>query len=115
MAHESTPHEQVGHVMSFRVLLAVWIALMFLTYVTVAATTFNLGEFNLMLAMGIATLKASLVLLFFMHLVYDRPFNAVIFICSLCFVMLFVILAMVDTAHYQNTLIPGYAPAMAPE
>jgi len=55
------------------------------------------------------------VLLFFMHLVYDRPFNAVIFICSLCFVMLFVILAMVDTAHYQNTLIPGYAPAMAPE
>lgn len=115
MAHDSNTHEQVGHVVSFWILLVVWITLMVLTYVTVAATTINLGDFNLMLAMGIATVKASLVLLFFMHLAYDRPFNAVIIICSLCFVMLFVTLALVDTEHYQDTLIPGYAPAMAPK
>ena len=104
--------EHVGHVVPFWLLFMVWAALMILTYITVEATNFDLGNMNLMLAMGIATLKGSLVVLFFMHLAFDRPFNAIVFIASLCFVMLFVILALVDTGHYQDTLIPGYAPDM---
>ena len=101
------------HVVPMRVLLAVWAALVVLTVVTVAATWVDLGSLNLWLAMAIATLKASLVLLYFMHMRYDAPFNAVIFVAALLFVMLFVSFALIDTAAYQPEMIPGYAPGMA--
>ena len=100
------------HVVPMRVLLAVWAALVVLSVVTVAATGVDLGSLNLWLAMAIATLKASLVLLYFMHMRYDAPFNAVIFVAALLFVMLFVSFALIDTAAYQPEMIPGYAPGM---
>jgi cytochrome c oxidase subunit 4 len=65
-----------------------------------------------LLALAIATLKASLVVLYFMHMRYDHPFNAIVFIGSLLFVMLLVVLALLDTQAYQPELIPGYAPGM---
>lgn len=100
------------HVVPLQVLLAVWGALMVLTVVTVAATWIDLGRFNLLLALAIATVKASLVVLYFMHMRYDRPFNAVVFVGALLFVALFVAITLIDTAAYQPELIPGYAPGM---
>ncbi|MCX7016649.1 MAG: cytochrome C oxidase subunit IV family protein [Candidatus Sumerlaeota bacterium] len=100
------------HVVPLRVLLAVWGALMVFTALTVAATEVDLGAFNLFIALGIATAKASLVLLYFMHLRYDKPFNAVVFICALLFVAIFISLVLVDTTQYQPELIPGYAPEL---
>lgn len=100
------------HVTPARVLLTVWGLLLALTLLTVAATWADLGGFNLWVAMLIATVKASCVALYFMHLRWDRPFNAVVFIGSLLFVMLFVGLALMDTQSYQPELIPGYAPKM---
>lgn len=100
------------HIVKLRVLLAVWGALLVLTYFTVAATYVDLGSLNLWVAMGVATLKGSLVALYFMHLRYDRPFNAIVFITALVFVMLFVSLALLDTVHYKPEMIPGYAPAL---
>jgi cytochrome c oxidase subunit 4 len=98
------------HIVPVPLLLAVWMGLMVLTVVTVAATSIDWGKFNLWLAMLIATVKASLVALYFMHLRYDKPFNAIVFIASLVFVMLFVGLAMMDTVEYQPELVPGHAP-----
>jgi cytochrome c oxidase subunit 4 len=98
--------------MPANVLLAVWGALVVLTVVTVAATWIDLGRLNLLLAMAIATVKASLVLLYFMHMRYDRPFNAVVFVAALLFVALFVGITLIDTSAYQPELIPGYAPGM---
>ncbi|MCS7182939.1 MAG: cytochrome C oxidase subunit IV family protein [Thermoanaerobaculum sp.] len=100
------------HVVPLRVLVTVWAALMVLTVVTVAATWVDLGKLNLWLALAIATLKASLVVLYFMHMRYDQPFNAIVFIGALLFVMLFVVFALMDTKAYQPELIPGYAPGM---
>jgi cytochrome c oxidase subunit 4 len=100
------------HVVPASLLLAVWAGLMVLTVVTVAATWVDLGRLNLLLAMVIATVKASLVALFFMHLRWDKPFNAVVFIGSLFFVMLLVVLALLDTITYQPELIPDHAPAI---
>jgi len=93
------------HVVPLRVLLAVWGALLVLTLVTVAATWVDLGTLNLWLALGIATFKSSLVALYFMHLRYDRPFNAIVFVTALVFVMLFAALALMDTVEYQADLI----------
>ncbi|MBN2328318.1 MAG: cytochrome C oxidase subunit IV family protein [Candidatus Omnitrophica bacterium] len=99
-------HAGVGHVMPLWILLAVWGALIVFTYLTVAATYVDLGSFNLIIAMAIAAVKASLVILFFMHLLYDHPFNAIVFISALFFVAIFVIMALMDTAQYQPDLIP---------
>ena len=94
-------HDGLAHVMPVPVLLAVFAALMVLTVVTVAATRVDLGAWNLWIAMGIAALKATLVALYFMHLRYDHPFNALIFVTGLVFLALFISLALLDTLEYQ--------------
>ena len=110
-AHGSS-HEGVGHVMRRRVLFRVLAALLVLTYVTVAVTSFDFGRWNLVVAMAIAVVKASLVLMFFMHLKYDKPFNGLILIVSLALVALFIVIALDDTRHYQHNVIPGYGPGV---
>jgi cytochrome c oxidase subunit IV len=102
----------LSHIMPLKVLVAVWVALVVLTGITVGATQVNLGGMALWVAMAIATLKASLVALYFMHLRYDRPVNLIFFLGALLFVFLFVGMALLDTQSYQPDLIPGYAPAM---
>jgi cytochrome c oxidase subunit 4 len=102
----------VGHVVPFKVLAAVWGTLLVFTALTVAVAGVDLGRFNLEIALAIATLKASFVLLYFMHMRYDRPMNAIVFISALLFFMLFVSLALLDSHAYAPDLIPGYAPAL---
>jgi cytochrome c oxidase subunit 4 len=102
----------VGHVTSIRLLVAVWIALMVGTYLTVTATYIDLGALNIWIGLAIATAKALLVGLYFMHLRWDKPFNAFLFLASFAFLALFIGFAMMDTSHYQPAMIPGFAPAM---
>lgn len=111
-AHDRPDHAAHVHVVPAPVLLAVWGALMVLTVITVAATWVDLGALNLVVALAIATVKASLVVLYFMHMRYDRPFHAIIFVASLAFVALFVAISLLDTAAYRPEMIPDYAPAM---
>ncbi len=110
----SHSEDRVAHVVPWQVLSLVWFALMVLTYLTVAAVRFNLGSLNLWIAMIIATAKATLVALYFMHLRYERAFYSFVFIFSLFFVLLFVGLALMDTISYQPELIPGYSPEVIP-
>jgi cytochrome c oxidase subunit 4 len=98
----STQHfDSVGHIVPLRILFAIWIALLILTAATVAVADVDLGPANLWVAVGIATVKASLVALFFMHLKYDHPFHAIILIAALLFVTLFIGIAMMDSGQYQ--------------
>jgi cytochrome c oxidase subunit 4 len=101
-----------GHVVPLPVLLGTLAALLVLTAVTVGATWFDLGNLNLWIALGIATVKASLVILYFMHLRYDRPVNALVLIVALLFVATFIGITLMDTRAYEPELIPGYAPAL---
>ena len=61
------------------VLLAVFFALVFLTLVTVGQASFDFGSYDVAIVMIIATIKAALVMAFFMHLAFDKPFNILIF------------------------------------
>jgi cytochrome c oxidase subunit 4 len=110
--HAESQRAALAHVVPLRVLLAVWAALVLLTWITVAVAHVDLGNLNLWIAMTIATVKASLVALYFMHLRYDKPFYGVILVGALLFVMLFIGLAMMDTLAYEHQLIPGYAPEL---
>lgn len=104
-AHAGHEHGEAGHVVPWQLLLAVCLALLVLTWLTVAATWVNLGTLNLWIAMVVATVKAGLVVLYFMHLRYDKPFNAVLLGASLLFVLLFIGLALTDTVAYRDEII----------
>ena len=91
-----------GHVLPVRVLLGIFAVLMVLTAVTVAVSMFDFGQFNLWIAIGLATIKASLVALYFMHLRYDHPMNALVFVTALVFLGLFVSIVLLDTVEYQG-------------
>jgi len=97
-------HGDHPHVVSFWLLLAIFIALAVLTVVTVEIAQFHFGEFNLVIAMLIALVKASLVVLFFMHLYWDSLFNAMCLIAALAFVALFIGLSILDTGEYKGNV-----------
>lgn len=92
----------LAHTMPVKGLIGVWAVLMLLTVLTVSATSFDLGyRMNLVVAMVIATVKASLVMLFFMHLWWDKRFNVVLFTGAFLFVALFIGLVVNDRSEYQ--------------
>jgi cytochrome c oxidase subunit IV len=103
VATDHAPHDadQIAHVMPMGTLVRVFLGLLLLTVVTVSVTRFNLGSFNLLAAIGIATVKAALVVLYFMHLRYDNRFNALIFMAGLLFLAIFLGGALIDTLQYQ--------------
>lgn len=90
-----------AHVMSVKMLLCIWGALIVLTGLTVWSAQHDLGRIDLVVAMGIATVKASLVALYFMHLRYDKGFHGVVILGALVFVFLFVSMALLDRNEYQ--------------
>jgi len=63
---------QEGHIVSTRTFVAVWIALLTLTAITVTVSKLDLGAFSTFTAIVIASVKAGLVLWFFMHLKYEK-------------------------------------------
>jgi cytochrome c oxidase subunit 4 len=76
---------ELGHVQPFKTYLAVFISLLVLTVVTVGAAFMDFGALELVVAMLIASVKAMLVVLFFMHLKYENPFTWVYAIIPVVF------------------------------
>ena len=64
-------HVVPEHVVPLSVYFAVFAALLIFTGVTTAVAFVDLGRFNILVALTIAIVKASLVLLYFMHLRYS--------------------------------------------
>lgn len=99
--HVGSDHEGLGHVVPVPVLLAVFTSLMVLTVLTVAVTFVDLGSFNLWIALGVATAKGSLVVLYFMHLRYDSHFHSIVFVSAIVFLFLFLGITILDTIEYN--------------
>ena len=109
-AHGHEPHPEVGHVVPVRYLYAAGLALLVLTIVTVAVRYVDLGEANMPVALGIALVKATIVALIFMHLRWDRPFNLLVLVGSIVFVLLLIAFASMDVHQYEATIFGGNAP-----
>lgn len=96
-------------------LLAVFLALIILTLLTVYQSTLGLGDLELWLSLTIATVKAALVILFFMHMIHEKPLNAIVFISSFIFVALFIGFVMMDAHNYKQYVeLQEAPPAAAP-
>jgi len=95
----------LAHTMPLPLLFGVLGALLALTIATVAVTSIDLGaQGNLVVAMVIATVKAALVCVFFMHLLWDKKFNAVLFLTSVLLLILFLSLTTNDRGEYQQAV-----------
>jgi len=98
------------------------IALLILTGITVGASYihFGSGAANVVVALTIATIKATLVALFFMHLLHDNPVNGLIAGAGFVFLGLFLMFTLLDFDTRENPLprnLPGIVtppPATTP-
>lgn len=107
----------LAHLTPVKLLVGVFAALATLTAATVAVTSYDLGsQGNFIIAMIIATIKAGLVMAFFMHLVWDKKFNLTVFLSAFLFVLLFLSLTLTDRNEYQREIdsFEADAPAAAP-
>jgi cytochrome c oxidase subunit 4 len=85
-AHETSP----------KTYAKVLLTLIMLTVTTVLAASFDFGSANVIIALVIATIKASLVAMFFMHLLHDKPINSIILVSGLVFLSIFLMLTLLD-------------------
>ena len=84
------------HVVGAGVFLNVLVALLILTIVTVAISFVDLGSGNMIMAMSVALVKASLVMAVFMHLRWDTPINNIFFLSSFLLLSLLFLFSFVD-------------------
>lgn len=96
------------HISSAKFLWGIGIALFFLTFVTVAVTWIQIPEpWNVVVAIAIAVVKATIVALFFMNLWWDSKFNVLLFIMSIVFFILLIGITLLDTL-YRSDPFPSF-------
>jgi cytochrome c oxidase subunit 4 len=93
----SQTSEHAVHIIPLRVYLGIGATLLMLTAVTVWVSTIHLGPWNIVVALAIAAVKATLVAFFFMHLFYDNKLYFLVFTVGILFLALFIGLTMIDT------------------
>lgn len=99
-----------GHISPKSVYYSIFGALMVLTGATVAAAFVNMGNLNFPVALGIATLKATLVVLYFMHVKYSSHMTKLLVVTGLFFLGLLMMETMVD--YVTRGWLPGGGPIL---
>ena len=84
------------HVVPRSVYFAVFGALMVLTATTTAVSFVDLGPWNTVVALGIAFLKATLVVLFFMHVKYSPRLTQVTVAGGLLWLAILLLITLSD-------------------
>jgi cytochrome c oxidase subunit 4 len=88
--------EPEAHIIVPRTFITVWLALLALTAITVTVAGLHLGAFSTLAAIVIASVKAGLVLWFFMHLKYERLFFKVLLLVPIVTLAVIIGLTFVD-------------------
>lgn len=81
---------------SLRNYVSAWIALLLLLGLTVGAADLHLGAWNSVVALAIATIKALLVILFFMHARRGLPLVRVFAVTAFFWLVILVSLTLTD-------------------
>jgi cytochrome c oxidase subunit 4 len=92
---EETEDVETGHAGAGRYLIC-WAALAVLTVLTFSLSSVDLGAWSLAVAMLIAVTKATVVVLFFMHLWDHRGANRLVFVVSILFVFVLIAITLLD-------------------
>jgi cytochrome c oxidase subunit IV len=105
MAAHTGKHEV--HIVPKRIYFAVFFALIVLTWVTTYVSTLDLGRWNIFVALAIAIFKASLVVMFFMHVWYGTRMTKMIVTASIFWLILLLFFAMTDIWTRDMMHVPG--------
>jgi cytochrome c oxidase subunit 4 len=85
------------HIVPLKTNIEVWLALLVLTGVTAGVAFIDLGPFNTIVALVIATCKALLVALIFMHVKYaSEKLTKVVLVAAVFFLMILLGLSLAD-------------------
>ncbi len=88
----------IQHITPYKTLGLILVALLVLTGITVGVSYLDLGVFNVPITLAIASAKATLVLLFFMHLKYEGRAIKFSFIGTICFLAIMISFTFWDVA-----------------
>src|SRR6476620_11752228 len=102
-----------GHIAPVSMYVGIFLALMVLTVVTYLVTFVDLGQFNLLVAMAIAITKASLVILFFMHVWWSPKIIKVSVGMSFFFLIIMLMMVMTDYLSRPTRGLPPFPSAVA--
>jgi len=91
--------------------VVIWIVLLGFTLLTVWTGHKDLGAANLPIAITIATIKATLVVLFFMHLSESHGSNRLVFVVSIIFALVMMLGVFGDLLTRNPMSLPSGAPA----
>jgi cytochrome c oxidase subunit 4 len=106
----SSSHEAHHHIVPIPVYVAIFLALLFGTALTVWAAYQDFGVLNLPIALAIAAVKASLVVLYFMHVKYASKLTQLASVLG--FVWLAILLGMTSSDTFTRDWV-GSAPGWA--
>lgn len=85
------------HISSVKLYVGIWLALMAGTILTVLAAEVDMGPLNPVVALAIATTKAVLVVLFFMHVKYTHErLTKLVIVTAIFFFLILLGLTMAD-------------------
>lgn len=91
-----TDQEKDHTLVKYTLYAKVWLALIVLTTITVSVSYLDMKKFTVFTIMLIATIKASLVILYFMHLRYEKPMYRVMILFVLFTYATFILLTFSD-------------------
>jgi cytochrome c oxidase subunit IV len=99
------------HIVSPKIYAAIFTVLIVGTILTVIAAFQNFGPFNIVIALGIASIKATLVVLYFMHARYSPKRTHLVIICAVFWLGILLALTLSDyrTRDQQVRLVPPNA------
>ena len=85
------------YILPIRLYVTIWAALLCLTVITAAVAFVDLGPFNTVVALVIASAKALLVVLFFMHVKYtSEKMTKVVFVAAIFWLLILLTLSLAD-------------------
>ena len=91
--------EHAEHIVSYKLFTIIWVVLLVLTGITIAVSQVDLGAFNIWVALGIASIKSSLVIAFFMHMKYEQPVFKLCLLAALAILAIFIGFTFLDVLY----------------
>ena len=101
------------HIVSPKIYLVIFLTLMAGTAVTVWAAFQNYGKLNIVIALAIATFKATLVVLYFMHARYSPKRTQLVIVCSVFWLAILLALTLSDYQTREPAISRLTLPASA--
>lgn len=97
--NKNNHHEEEHHIVSYAANIKVWIVLLVLTWLTITVAYVNFGNLAVAVALLIATVKAGVVLAYYMHLRFDSKLLTVLLLVTMAVFSSFIILTFFDYAY----------------